>query len=121
METFTADGDFKGWGWSIDNLSMQGQVTGIEKTSEAVLSLYPNPVINGTLIIELARSESGVPGEIQILNAQGQALITDQLELVQNINKKEYAIGGWSEGIYFLQVDMGDGTFITRKFIKSNR
>ena len=117
----TADGSVNGWGWSIDNLSIQGPVTGIEKTSEAVLTVYPNPVMNGTLIVELARSESGVPASIAILNGQGQTMMTDQLELVENINKKEYAIGNWSEGIYFLRVDMGDGTFITRKFIKSNK
>jgi len=117
----TADVSVNGWGWSIDNLSIQGPVTGIERADEAVLKMYPNPVMNGVLIVELAHSESAVTAGIQILNAQGQAMITDQLELVQNINKKEYAIGNWSEGIYFLRVDMGDGTFITRKFIKSNR
>jgi Secretion system C-terminal sorting domain len=117
----TADASINGWGWSIDNLSIQGPVTGIEKTSEAVLKMYPNPVMNGVLIMELARSESAGTAGVKILNAQGQTMITDQVELVHDTNKKEYSIGTWSEGIYILRIEMGDGTLITRKFIKSNR
>jgi Secretion system C-terminal sorting domain len=118
----TADGTKNGWGWSIDNLSIQGPVTGIEKTSEAILSMYPNPVTNGTLTVELARHESGGDtAGLQILNAQGQLMISDQVELVEDTNKKEYSISNWSEGMYFLRVDMGDGTRITRKFIKATR
>lgn len=117
----TADGLNNGWGWSIDNLSIQGPVTGIEKTREAILSMYPNPVTNGILIIELASNSSGATAGIQILNSQGQTMITDQIELVEDTNKKEYAISNWSEGIYFLQVAFGDGTRVIRKFIKSAR
>ena len=117
----TADGLNNGWGWSIDNLSIQGPVTGIEKTREAILTLYPNPVTNGILIVELAGNGSGATAGVHILNAQGQTIISDQIELVEDNNKKEYAISNWSEGIYFLNVTFGDGTRVIRKFIKSAR
>ena len=117
----TADGLNNGWGWSIDNLSIQGPVTGIEKTREAILTLYPNPVTNGILIVELASNSPGATAGVHILNAQGQTMITDQIELVEDNNKKEYAISNWSEGIYFLNVTFGDGTRVIRKFIKSAR
>jgi hypothetical protein len=117
----TADGAINGWGWAIDNLSIQGPITGIEKRSEALLNLYPNPVINGVLTIELARQEFGATAGIKIMNNQGQPMMTDQVDLTQELNKKEYSIGHWAEGIYFLRVDMGNGTFLTRKFIKSNQ
>ncbi len=117
----TADALVNGWGWSIDNLSIQGPVTGIEKRNEAVISMYPNPVLNGVLTLELARNESSTIAGVQILNGQGQTMISDQVELGRDTNKKEYSVGNWSEGIYFLRVDLGDGDVITRKFIKSNR
>ncbi|MEY4929378.1 MAG: hypothetical protein RI909_102, partial [Bacteroidota bacterium] len=117
----SADGATNGWGWSIDNLSIQGPITGIEKSREVRLNLYPNPVATGILTIEIGRNESGATAGIKILNNQGQYMITDQIELIQDVNKKEYSISHWAEGIYFLRVDMGDGTYLTRKFIKSNQ
>jgi hypothetical protein len=115
----TADVSGNGWGWSIDNLSIQGPITGIESKSVELLNLYPNPVTNGLLVVELARNESGTAA-IKILNAQGQTMINDQVALVQELNKKEYSVTNWSEGIYFLCVDTGD-EIITRKFIKADR
>jgi hypothetical protein len=47
-------------------------------------------------------------------------MINDQVALVQELNKKEYSVTNWSEGIYFLCVDTGD-EIITRKFIKADR
>ena len=116
----TADVSGNGWGWSIDNLSIQGPVTGIESDAEEMVSMYPNPVTNGVLIIKLSRNKSGSAATIQVLNAQGQLMITDQIERMQDINKREYSIGNWSEGIYILRVDVGN-EIITRKFLKSNR
>lgn len=117
----TAELATNGWGWSIDNLSIQGPITGIERPREATFSLYPNPVTDGVLTVELGRNDSGSSASIKIINAQGQTMITDQAEHVQDMNKKEYAVSNWSEGIYFLLVDFGDGTKLMRKFIKSSR
>ena len=114
----TADGIKNGWGWAIDNLSIQGPVTGIEKINEAVLTMYPNPVTNGTLTVALARNGSGSTATIQIINSLGQIMITDRIELMEDINKKEYTVGQWHDGIYFLIVDFDDGTRLARKFIK---
>lgn len=117
----TADAATNGWGWSIDNLSIQGPVTGIEKSRDVILNLYPNPVANGILTLELGRSESYEAAGIKILNSQGQAILTDQIDLIQDVNKKEYSTSHWAEGIYFLRVDMGNGVYLTQKFIKSNQ
>ncbi len=114
----TADGLKNGWGWSIDNLSIQGPVTGIEKNVGSMLDMYPNPVTNGVLIVELARIGSNSPATVHIVNSLGQPMITDQIELVEDSNKKEYPVGAWHYGIYFLIVDFGDGTRLTKKFIK---
>lgn len=115
-----ADESRNGWGWSIDNLSIQGPVTGIEKNTESIISMYPNPVTHGTLTVEIARDEYATT-DIQILNPQGQTMIADHLELVEEINRREYSVSNWAEGIYFLRVRMDNGTTITRKFIKSSR
>lgn len=115
----TADAAGNGWGWSIDNLSIQGPITGIERNSVEILNLYPNPVTNGVLVVELTRNESG-PAAVQIINAQGQTVINDQISLNEELNRKEYSVNSWSEGIYFLRVEIGD-EIVTRKFIKSDR
>ena len=117
----TADGLKNGWGWSIDNLSIQGPVTGIEKKAGSMLEIYPNPVTNGVLTVKLARIGSGSAATIQIINSLGQTMITDQIELMEDINKKEYTVGHWHDGIYFLIVDFDDGTRLARKFIKAAR
>jgi hypothetical protein len=83
--------------------------------------MYPNPVTNGILNVAIGRDDSNANAGIHIINAQGQTIIFDQIELVEDTNKKEYSISNWSEGIYFLRVVFNDGTRITRKFIKSDR
>jgi Secretion system C-terminal sorting domain len=117
----TADGSGNGWGWSIDNLSIQGPVTEIEKNRETILNMYPNPVTNGKFVVELAHDESGIAAGIQVINAQGQIMISDQAELFQGRNKKEYSISSWADGIYFLRVTLSDGSILTQKFIKADR
>jgi Secretion system C-terminal sorting domain len=114
----TADGLKNGWGWSIDNLSIQGPVTGIEKKAGSMLEIYPNPVTNGVLTVELARNGSNSPATVHIVNSLGQTMISDQIELVEGTNKKVFTVGSWHDGIYFLIVDFGDGTRLARKFIK---
>jgi CMP-2-keto-3-deoxyoctulosonic acid synthetase len=71
--------------------------------------------------LSFPRSDSGTVAGIQILNAQGQTMIADQIERSQDTNKKEYLVNNSSEGIYYLRVDLGTNGIITRKFIKSNR
>lgn len=115
-----ADSEKNGWGWAIDNLSIQGPVTGIEPDLLGIsLSVYPNPSTIGKITVELSGNEAIENAGIQIINAQGRMITKDQISVSQEITRIEYSIGNWADGIYYLRLILHNGTSITRKFIKS--
>ncbi len=115
-----ADSEKNGWGWAVDNLSIQGPVTGIEPELRGIsLSIYPNPSTSGKINVELYGNEAIENVGIQIINAQGRTITNDQISVSQEITRVEYFIGDWADGIYYLRLILNDGTSLTRKFIKS--
>jgi hypothetical protein len=118
----SADNLNNGWGWAIDNLSIQGPVTGIEKRfSDDLLSVYPNPASNGILTLELSKFENSSSANVEILNAQGQVIVTDKIEFVQDRNKREYQINSWTAGFYLVRVNIDNGVTLTKKIIKTDK
>lgn len=61
-----------GWGWAIDNLYIQDQITSTEKELESALSVYPNPAREN--IIVKASGLSFPELNIQLMNVQGQVV-----------------------------------------------
>lgn len=115
----TADGTGTGWGWSIDNLSIQGPVTGVEANSSVRLSAYPNPVKDGTVTVEV--STQGVENaHLQITNTLGAIVLSDQFSVNQKASQ-QYSTENWSEGIYLVRVRLSDGRVVSQKLVKSNR
>jgi hypothetical protein len=114
----SADAVTNSWGWSIDNLSIQGPVTSVE-TKSLDINLYPNPIREGKLILEIPGTNELSEARVKILNAQGSTLLSDEFVLDQKANRREYTVDGWSEGIYFIRID-SNGSSLTKKFIKSN-
>lgn len=49
-----SDGEGRGWGWAIDNLTIQGEVVSVDELIELDEMLYPNPT---TGIVELSLPE----------------------------------------------------------------
>ncbi|MEQ1585352.1 MAG: T9SS type A sorting domain-containing protein [Cyclobacteriaceae bacterium] len=117
----SADGATSGWGWAIDNLSIQGPITGIDPQLKGIsLSVYPNPTTNGKLTVELNGSDTIVNANIQIINTQGGILANDQISLSNELTRIEYLVRDWANGVYFLRLNFNDGSSLTRKFIKSS-
>ncbi|MBX2897324.1 MAG: hypothetical protein KF763_17905 [Cyclobacteriaceae bacterium] len=48
----SADGSGNGWGWSMDNLSIQGPVTGVKEFADLLVSVYPNPTHGESFTLE---------------------------------------------------------------------
>ncbi len=114
----SADGATNGWGWAIDNLSIQGPITGLEPELNGIsLSVYPNPTTVRKITVELQATNSIENAKIQIINAQGRTIINDEIGVREN-TKVEYSVSDWADGIYFLRLTLNDGTSLTRKFIK---
>jgi hypothetical protein len=116
----TADGAINGWGWAIDNLSIQGPITGMEKERPASVRIYPNPVVQEQVTIEVPGGDMPRSASLQILDAQGRLMMNDQLHLTEAVNKKSYTISDWSAGMYYVRVQV-EGTWATLRFIKSSR
>ncbi len=113
-----ANGTNNGWGWAIDNLSIQGPITGIEKSLlENSFNVYPNPT-NGSNITVKFNTLDDAPVQLQFLNAQG---AIHQSIIVQPLSKsveKELYLGDLPNGFYIIKVEVG-GAVITKKFIKT--
>lgn len=114
-----ANSTINSWGWAIDNLSIQGPITGVEKTVLAnSLSIYPNPSNGNVIKVELT-SESGLPVRLQVLNSQGQSIQSDEMTPVDKLVRQEYNANGWVNGVYLLKAEV-NGVVVTKKFIKSD-
>ncbi len=106
------------WGWAIDNLSIQGLITGFEKTiTSESLSIFPSPSRGEKITVQFSTT-SDAPVSMQILNAQGQAIQTNEFTPVSNFVRHEYNANEWTNGMYFLKIDVGNSV-VTKKFIKS--
>ena len=107
-----ADKVTNAWGWAIDNLSIQGPVTGIENSPSELFSVYPNPVTSDYLnvIVPTGRSFSSLT-MTDILGRQ-------VLEASLNSQGKEQKVfvGDLSGGIYFVKVSSDQGQW-TKKII----
>jgi hypothetical protein len=115
---FNANATINSWGWAIDNLSIQGPITGLEKpTIENSFSLYPNPT-NGSKVTVKFNTLDDSPLQVQFLSGRGDV---QQSLLVQPISKtveQELSVGDWANGLYIVKVEVG-GSIITKKFIKT--
>ncbi|MBX2915370.1 MAG: zinc-dependent metalloprotease [Cyclobacteriaceae bacterium] len=116
----SADGTGNGWGWSMDNLSIQGPVTGVKEFADLLLSVYPNPTHGDSFTLEV----KGLPAQIskvQITNLQGQRLISDELSISGSTVRKEFSTAGWANGVYIVRLNLEDGSTIIKKLLKQNQ
>jgi hypothetical protein len=117
----SADAANAGWGWAIDNLSIQGPVTAIEPVSDDMsLSVYPNPASAGKLALEIQGLPASEEVQIQIMNLQGRGLINQLVTIGNEKTVIEYSVGGWADGMYFVRLTKRDGSILTKKFIKAS-
>ncbi|MFZ6001154.1 MAG: T9SS type A sorting domain-containing protein, partial [Bacteroidota bacterium] len=102
-----------GWGWSIDNLSIQGPITGVETVSQAEIKLFPNPTAQ-LITIEM-QSMREVP--VTIYNQQGVTVYRDVIAGHSTVAHKEINVSEFAEGLYLVKAEV-NGKLIVRKFLK---
>ncbi|MDQ2656069.1 MAG: T9SS type A sorting domain-containing protein, partial [Bacteroidota bacterium] len=111
-----ADQFAHGWGWAIDNLSIQTPVTGIERPGNNDLRVYPVPA-RTQMIIELTNIAAG-PVSIQITDALGRTVYTGMIDETTGPSfSKTIDLAAFYNGFYFLRATAGKATY-TRKFLK---
>lgn len=105
-----------GWGWSIDNLSVQGPVTEVEYASKnQKLQLYPNPS-RESITLRL-NAQNGTPTTISILDTNGRILMSNDFQAQNSILEKELEIRDLAPGVYIMRAEIGDEIF-SKIFVK---
>ncbi|MFM9839876.1 MAG: T9SS type A sorting domain-containing protein [Cyclobacteriaceae bacterium] len=113
-----ANSTINAWGWAIDNLSIQGPITGLEKpTIENSFSIYPNPT-NGSKVMVKFNTVDDSPLQLQVLSSQGNIQQSMTIQPVSKTVEKEFYVGDWANGLYIIKAEVA-GSVITKKFIKT--
>ena len=110
-----SDSQKSGWGWAIDNLKIQGLVTGFEEKSAKTgrdINVFPNPFQEQIIV---AIPTEFVDAEIAVFDVLAK-LITKTFVTESSI---ELDSSQWPKGVYFLIVSNAKGDRLTvRKLIK---
>jgi len=116
----SADAAGNGWGWAMDNLSIQGPVTGVKEALDLLVSVYPNP-LNGEVFTVEVKGLTAQSGQVQITNLQGQQFINESLNLTGSTTSKQFSTSTWADGLYVVRLSLEDGSTATKKLIKASR
>jgi Secretion system C-terminal sorting domain len=113
-----ANAAINAWGWAIDNLSIQGPVTGLENTAiENSFSAYPNPTDGSKLTVKFNTNDDS-PVQIQFLNAQGSVHQNFVAQPISRAVNEEFFVENWPNGLYIIKAEV-NGNIISKKIIKS--
>lgn len=105
-----------GWGWAIDNLAIQGPVTGVEKHGNSSLLVYPVPA-HRELVVELTNTIKG-PMSLCITDALGRTVYAEEVDQIDAASfSKTIDLAAFQNGFYLLRATAGKATY-TRKFLK---
>ncbi len=107
--------DNNGWGWAIDNLNIQGNITGLQELlkSSNDLSIYPNPSRDSQVTISASFAQTVNNIRVTFYDLQGKALLTNTYSNAQVINDK-IDISLLTPGLYIAHFNI-DGYSVTQK------
>lgn len=112
-----SDESTTGWGWMIDNLHIQDEVTAVPDDGPiAKFLMHPNPIIDAKpLTIEL---QPQAPGTllVSILNAVGHEVSRNSVPVSPQMQAYLLDVAGLANGVYIIRLNFG-GETITRKFV----
>jgi hypothetical protein len=109
-----ADGSVYVTGGATAKLSQSGTITSLNDKSIQNISLYPNPVTNGTFYLELGLKPVS-PAILKIYSVTGQKVKESELNEANSAIKTE----GLTKGIYLLEVE-GNGNVRKLKIMINN-
>jgi hypothetical protein len=104
-----------GWGFAIDNLTIQGVATGVSHVDET-FSIFPNPAAGRELHVRLSPGRNSEVG-VQLVSPQGRVLRTEQFIASDDVIDHTVPIAELPAGLYLLRVRTPRGLSVG-KFIK---
>ena len=107
-----------GWGWVIDNLHIQDEVTGLEPDGLiSKLLVYPNPVTDdNALTIE---TQTRIPGTVDFTILNGQGILVGNGNFSarpDEVSVHHIPLDNYANGVYLLRMVVNDKA-LTRKFV----
>ncbi len=107
-----ADNANSAWGWAIDNLSIQGPVTAIEKQEQEIFSIYPNPVSSDYMNVALTSGPQAAT--MLLMDMVGRQMIETSLD--GNAGDQKVFVGHLPDGMYVVRINTDNG-FFTKKIL----
>ncbi len=109
-----------GWGWAIDDLSIQDKTTSSNNLefSPGEIRVFPNPT-SSELIVQAEFKNDTEVVKLQLLNSSGIS-VTEKLVPVNGKTFNEtFNIQSYFPGLYLLILRFDNGEVITRKIVKN--
>lgn len=105
-----------GWGWIIDNLSIQDIGTSVRPAllSEGELQVFPNPATD-RLTIRLDPRNAIRKCEIKLYTASGIRVYTKTVNAFSGKIQSEIDLSGFSTGLYLVIIEPENGQALSRK------
>ena len=88
----------------------------IDKDLDQSLQVYPNPS-NGLLVLEIGDSKLSAI-EFSLHDIQGRKLMTDHIDVKQNLTKINYQLDHLSNGVYLIKLESDMGIVSRRIFLE---
>ena len=108
-----------GWGWAIDNLSIQQVTTDVnEELAANVVSIYPNP-FKSSIYIDGFRSEMADDVEVTITDLYGKTVHRETLYNAAYSGKIKIDLPNVAPGVYMASISDNYLNTITQKIIKN--
>ncbi len=114
--SMTITDSIHGWGWFIDNLEIQGPVTGLaDEQPDLDLTLYPNPASG---FVQLRARADGQSATITLTDMAGRRLLSRQEPVVNNSLLATLPLNGLRQGLYLVTVTAGGATQTKRLLVE---
>jgi Secretion system C-terminal sorting domain len=104
------------WGWAIDDLFIQDQVTSVEALFGSLVTVYPNPFDDEVTIDISSLSEND--HTISFSTTQGKPFFSKTAKPIQGKIRETIPLGSLSTGLYLLRISDGSNT-VVRKIVRN--
>jgi hypothetical protein len=120
-----ADVGANGWGWSVDNLNIQGPNKSVnnivlEANKEPVMigfDVLPNPNEGNFKLVLNLKDANPKDVAIFIRDVHGREVLTEKLFISNQFFEKQYALLNLGIGMYFVEVVVNEQHFVKRMLI----
>lgn len=112
-----SDPYFNGWGWAIDNLLIQGELSGINEYPlvQEAIKIYPNPS-DGSVRMTINMKKEVGQLEVGLYDMVGKELMSETYNQPGNSFDQSYNLYHLKNGMYFFRIRSGSQT-ITKKVV----